>query len=337
MKRVPVLIVDDRPENLLTLECLLESPELDIVRAESGQEALEKTLDYEFALVLLDVQMPGMDGYETAELLRGNKRTSNIPIIFVTAARKEREQIFKGYDSGAVDYLLKPLEPAVLNSKVGVFLELYRHKQELQNKTCELDAKIVELEELQQQLEESNEQLRLLSSLDGLTGLPNRRCFDEILDSEWQRSIRNGTSIGIILVDIDHFKKYNDTYGHIAGDHCLRQIGKALDRSLHRNVDIVARFGGEEFVAILPGTDMKGASLVAGRMQQTVEDLCIDHASSDTAKMVTVSIGVSAGFPASGDRASSLVDCADKALYEAKHCGRNCSRIFDDCLVTEIN
>ena len=329
MNKVPVLIVDDRPENLLTLECLLESPDLEIVRAESGPEALEKMLEYEFALVLLDVQMPGMDGYETAELMRGNNRTRNIPIIFVTAARKEREQIFKGYDAGAVDYLLKPLEPAVLNSKVGVFLELYMQKIQLQEKTRELDAKIVELEELQQQLEESNEQLRLLSSLDGLTGLPNRRCFDDLFESEWQRAVRNKSEIAILLIDIDYFKLYNDTYGHIAGDHCLRQVGRALDRCLHRNVDIVARFGGEEFIALLPGTDMKGASLVAGRMQETVNGLGITHSDSDAADVLSVSIGVCTATPASRDRASRLVDCADKALYAAKSAGRNCSRIYD--------
>ena len=141
MTTVSILIVDDRKENLMALSSLLESPEVEIVSAESGEEALGKTLDHEFALVLMDVQMPGMDGYETAELMRGNKKNRNIPIIFVTAARKDDVCIFKGYDTGAVDYLFKPLEPIVLKSKVDVFLELHRQNIALKEKTQELDAK----------------------------------------------------------------------------------------------------------------------------------------------------------------------------------------------------
>ena len=154
MKKISILAVDDRPENLLALENLLESPELEIVKAGSGDEALSKTIDHEFALILLDVQMPGMDGYETAELLRSVKKTSKIPIIFVTAANKEDHHVFKGYESGAVDYLLKPLEPVILTSKVKIFIELHRQRILLEEKTRDLDAKVVELEALKFELEE---------------------------------------------------------------------------------------------------------------------------------------------------------------------------------------
>ena len=148
MSRAKILIVDDRPENLLVLESLLDEPDIELIKADSGNEALRKILDHEFALVLLDVQMPDMDGYEVAELLRGNKKTRHVPIIFVTAKNKEDASIFKGYDSGAVDYLFKPLEPVILKSKVGVFLELYRHKEELLAKTRELDRRLADLEEI---------------------------------------------------------------------------------------------------------------------------------------------------------------------------------------------
>ena len=187
MEKPSILIVDDRPENLLTLEQVLESPDLKVVRAESGHQALEKTLDYDFALILLDVQMPVMDGYETATLLRGNKKTKHIPIIFVTAANKEEAHVFRGYGSGAVDYLFKPLAADVLKSKVTIFLELHTQRQLLEMKTRELDAKVAELMVLRRELEESNEKLRQLSSLDGLTDLSNRRFFDETLVREWQR------------------------------------------------------------------------------------------------------------------------------------------------------
>ncbi len=275
MEKPSILIVDDRPENLLTLEQVLESPDLKVVRAESGHQALEKTLDYDFALILLDVQMPVMDGYETATLLRGNKKTKHIPIIFVTAANKEEAHVFRGYGSGAVDYLFKPLAADVLKSKVTIFLELHTQRQLLEMKTRELDAKVAELMVLRRELEESNEKLRQLSSLDGLTDLSNRRFFDETLVREWQRGRRRKTPLTLIIADIDHFKAYNDAYGHVIGDDCLKKVAAGLDRSILRDVDTIARYGGEEFAAILPETDQEGGSLIAKRMLKTIQGLNI--------------------------------------------------------------
>lgn len=323
MKNPKVLIVDDRPENLLTLQSLLDRPDLDIVSASSGMEALEQTLDHEFALVLLDVKMPGMDGYETAELMRGNKKTRNVPIIFVTAHEKERDQLFKGYDSGAVDYLFKPLEPAILLSKVKIFMALHNQKLQLKAKTRELDAKLVELEEVQQQLEESNEKLKRLSTLDGLTGIPNRRSFDERLETEWQRAIREQEDISLIMIDIDHFKPYNDHYGHVAGDVCLRQVSKLLTGSLHRDIDEAYRYGGEEFAVILPNTPPKGAVNVAKRIMLAFKDAAIEHPASDSGDHLTVSIGICSHIPKPGQKQDMLIEHTDKALYEAKDNGRN--------------
>ncbi len=327
MDKAPILIVDDRKENLLTLERLLEGPDLLIVQAHSGQEALTKTLDYEFALILMDVQMPVMDGYETAELLRGNKRTRHIPIIFVTAARRDQEHMFKGYDAGAIDYLLKPLEPAVLKSKVGIFLEMFRQKQLLEEKTRELDAKILELEELQHRLEESNKKLQHLSSVDGLTGLFNRRHFDDIFVAEWKSAVRRKKPMSIIIIDIDNFKAYNDSYGHIAGDICLQQVAKGLLCALRRPNDMVCRYGGEEFTVILPDADVIGAELVANRMRESVKGLQIPHSSSSTGGYLTISLGISTIIPEHGQSATVLLDAADKALYRAKAEGRDCCRI----------
>jgi len=323
MRAISILIVDDRPENLLALEQVLESPELIIVRANSGQEALEKTLDHEFALILLDVQMPIMDGYETAALLRGNKRTKNIPIIFVTAATKERSQVFRGYGSGAVDYLFKPLEIGVLKSKVKIFLELYHQRRLLEEKTRELDAKVLELETLQSKLEESNEKLHQLSSLDGLTDIPNRRFFDETMTREWQRGTRSQKPLSMILADIDHFKAYNDSYGHVMGDDCLKRVAKGLRKSILRDVDTIARYGGEEFAAILPETDETGAVLIIQRMLESIKNLKIDHRASPTAGHVTVSFGLSTMIPNKDLRPTHLIESADSALYLAKNSGRN--------------
>jgi len=327
MDKAPILIVDDRRENLLTLERLLEDPDLLIVQAESGHEALARTLDYDFALILMDVQMPGMDGYETAELLRGNKRTRHIPIIFVTAGRRDQEHIFKGYDAGAVDYLFKPLEPAVLRSKLQIFLEMFNQRRLLEQKTRELDAKILELEDLQHKLEESNRQLQHLSSVDGLTGLHNRRHFDDIFLAEWKSAVRRNKPMSVIIVDIDNFKAYNDSYGHIAGDICLQQVANGLLSALHRPIDLVCRYGGEEFTAILPDTDLSGAEKVANRMREKIKDLKIVHSTSTTGGYVTISAGISTMLPEYGQSATTLLDAADKALYRAKAEGRDCYRI----------
>lgn len=327
MKKIPILIVDDRKENLLTLESLLDQPELEVVRAASGNEALARVFDHEFALILMDVQMPGMDGYETAELMRGSTRSKSIPIIFVTAARMDREHMFKGYDSGAVDYLFKPLEPHILRSKINVFLELHRQRRQLEEKTRELDAKILELEVLQKELEEKNVKLEVLSSLDGLTGLFNRRYFDDNLKREWKQAVRTGNYLSLLIVDIDHFKNFNDHYGHLEGDDCLRKVAQALYEALLRPTDIVARYGGEEFTAILPQTDRDGAVKVARRMMAKVAELNIPHPASPVAGRVTVSIGATTVIPSLDQPATSLLDHADKALYEAKETGRNTLRV----------
>ncbi len=324
MIKAKILIVDDLPENLLTLESLLDAPDILPIRANSGEEALAKTLDHDFALILLDVNMPGMNGYEVAELMRGNKRTRHIPIIFVTASLMETSQIFRGYDSGAVDYLFKPLEPAIFKGKVGVFLELFRHREALREKTEELDRRLVEMEELKRQLEKSNEQLRQLSTLDGLTGLLNRRRFDELFIEEWRRGIRNKSPLAVLLIDIDYFKAYNDTYGHLLGDSALRLVATTLADTIQRQVDKVARYGGEEFVAILPDTDLRGAMLVAENMRTAVEKLNIVHSASTVHEHLTVSIGAAATVPVNGGSQLHLIGSADSALYEAKEIGRNC-------------
>ncbi len=323
MKKAEILIVDDRVENLLTLEALLDDPQITTVRANSGVEALAKTLDHDFALVLLDVNMPGMDGYEVAELMRGKAKTKNIPIIFVTAALKNMEHIFRGYESGAVDYLFKPLEPTIFNGKVGIFIELYRQREALTQKTIELDNRLAELEKLQQQLEETNEQLQLLSSQDGLTGLLNRRRFDEVYAEEWQRCLRNKKPLSLLLIDIDHFKLYNDTYGHVMGDEALRRVASIMTDAVLRKVDKIARYGGEEFVVILPDTDEKGCVKVAETIRLGIQNLGIEHSASSITGSVTVSIGGGTMIPVHGEPPVILIQKADEALYGAKKVGKN--------------
>jgi len=306
-----ILLVDDRKENLLALEAILDAPGLNIFTATSGNEALGLMLEHEFAIVLLDVQMPEMDGFEVADLMRQNERTRFIPIIFVTAINKEERYISKGYETGGVDYLFKPLDPAVLKSKINTFLELYRHKKEL--------------EKSKQQIEKQNERLKEISIRDGLTGLYNHRYFQEILNREFALARRNQSDIACFMIDLDYFKDVNDTFGHAFGDFVLQSFS-ALIRGIIRKTDVLARYGGEEFVLLLPHTGIEGARILAEKFRQKAEENIYKR--NGHSRKVTSSIGISSFFTHSPSSASELVDYADKALYRAKAGGRNQVKIY---------
>lgn len=325
-ERANILIVDDRPENLISLKALLEDESVDIFTANSGEEALSIMIEKEFSLVLLDVQMPGMDGFEVASLMKGMKKTRNIPIIFVTAISKEKQYIFKGYEVGAIDYIYKPIDSVILKSKVHVFLELFKQKKLYQIQASELELRVKELEAVKSELEEANRLLAHLSSHDGLTGILNRRSFDEILEREWNRCFREKKLLSIILIDVDYFKKYNDIYGHIAGDNCLKMIAKIIAKTVQRPSDYVARYGGEEFVVVLPRTDAAGAMKVAEQIRLNIKELGIEHRGSSFSE-ITVSSGVAESSPYSDKIAENnieeIIQRADRALYMAKSLGRN--------------
>lgn len=318
-ERVNILIVDDKPGNILVLEGILETLECNIITASSGNIALGLMLEYDFALVLLDVQMPEMDGFETAMLMKGSERTKVLPIIFVTAISKEQWCIFKGYEVGAVDYLFKPIEPIVLKSKVKVFLELYEQKRLLKKQTELLELKVKELLDLKQ----INCYLENLSTIDGLTGIPNRRSFDQFIDRSWKYSIREQQHLSLIMVDIDSFKAFNDNYGHLEGDDCLVLVAKTLLSCIRRPIDLIARYGGEEFIAVLPDTDKQGALLVAERMRKGIEQLALPHEYSEIAAFVTISIGVASIIPQPADSIVDFIKTVDEAMYQAKLEGRN--------------
>ena len=295
MRKINILIVDDIPANLLALESILEQPALNIIKAHSGTEALAYLLEHEFALILLDVQMPNMDGLEFAELVRGTKKTKHVPIIFITANDQDMETIRRAYKIGAVDFLFKPIDEIILKNKVQVFLDLYS-----QRKTLEF-----------------------LSSFDGLTGITNRRYFDEHLKIEWQRAHEDSALLGLIIIDVDHFKLYNDNYGHLAGDDCLKKVADCISKSLKRSTDFVSRYGGEEFAVILPGANFSSAMRIAENIRSDVEEMKIPHELSEASDFVTVSLGASSMMPIKESSPEELIKKADKALYRAKENGRN--------------
>lgn len=307
--RCNVLVVDDLKENITAMEALLEDLDINLLKADSGNTALSIMLEHELALILLDVQMPEMDGFEVAEIMKSSERTKYIPIIFVTAISKEDRYIFKAYDAGAVDYLMKPIVPEILISKVRVFIQLHEQKQKI------VEQRIA--------LEEANLKLENLSYMDGLTQIPNRRKFNEHLENEWNSAMRQGDSITIILIDIDFFKNYNDYYGHAEGDECLKQVAQALASAVGRPRDMVARYGGEEFIAILPHTTSTDAGTVVNKMRQLIERLEIKHKQSTISDYITISGGTATVIPSIGMSMEHLIVKADQALYKAKEKGRN--------------
>ncbi|MDP4143820.1 MAG: diguanylate cyclase [Bacillota bacterium] len=316
---IDILLVDDRVENLLVLEGILDGMEVNIMKATSGNDALALMLEHNFALVLLDVQMPDMNGFEIAELMRCSQKTRQIPIIFITAISKEKHCIFKGYEVGAVDYLFKPVEPIILRSKVSVFIELHKQKLQLQTQAEILEEKIRELLELR----ETNWKLEKLSSMDGLTGINNRRSFNDHLRFSVNCAQNRNEALSLIMIDIDFFKAFNDNYGHLKGDECLIRVAKAISKAIRINVDFAARYGGEEFIIISPGTSISEALALGEKIRKCVENEHIIHDFSGAAAYVTVSVGVTTTFPSGENKIENIVGYADRALYEAKQSGRN--------------
>ena len=307
-KKPSVLIVDDTPDNIDILKEALKKDY--IVRpVTDGVTALRiASTDPKPDMILLDIMMPGMDGYEVMRRLQADANTRQIPVIFVTSA-SDIESELKGFELGAVDYITKPFNPVIVRARVSTHLELCDARKQLEKQNQELKAKSDLLEEI--------------VNLDSLTGISNRRHFDKVLEVEWGRALRNNTQISVIVADIDYFKKFNDCYGHVKGDVCLRSVAQCLSSLLQRPTDIVARYGGEEFVAILPETDMRGAALLAENWRTGVAGLCIPHADSAVADHVTISVGYATMAPTRDQVSYYLVGVADEMLYQSKEMGRN--------------
>jgi diguanylate cyclase (GGDEF)-like protein len=293
-QRAKILLVDDSPTNLMLLGEIL-SPDYDVLVATSGETAVGIARNSEPPdLILLDVKMPGMDGYATCQLLKEDANTRNIPIIFVTAVEGSQAET-RGFELGAVDYITKPYSTPVVLARVRTHMALKKHSELLES----------------------------LAFIDGLTGIANRRQFDQQLEKEWSRMMRQNAPLSLLIIDIDHFKTFNDQYGHGAGDDCLRLVARTIAGIIKRPGDLAARYGGEEFVVILPGTDEMGAHSVAESMRSAVDKLVIPHAGSPLTDHVTISIGAASHIPQRQGNYQDLINSADRALYRAKSAGRN--------------
>lgn len=292
-KKPRILIVDDAPENLRAIASFL-SKEYALTVVTNGEDALRAAESSRPDLILLDIVMPDMDGYEVCRRLKAHDQTADIPVIFITSKGDAQDE-FAGLEMGAIDYITKPFHTAIVKMRVRNHLEL----------------KLI------------RDTLRGLSSLDGLTGIPNRRNFDAFLEKSWQGGLRSGGVVSLILMDIDCFKPYNDHYGHAAGDECLKRIAAAIASAVQRPSDLVARYGGEEFVCVLPATDFEGMKHTGEKVCAAVSDLRIPHVRSVVTDHVTLSLGGVTMLPTPGSAAGALVEAADINLYRAKEEGRN--------------
>lgn len=422
-----ILIVDDETKNVGYLEGLLEKEGYKISVALSGREAIDIASQSPPDLILLDVRMPDIDGFETCSSLKKNEKTKNIPVIFVTAHADTTEGIVKGFNVGGVDYILKPirgeelfarirthLQRQVLLNTQRVQMERFRaivnnimealliieadgiirflnpmcerllgfksdelvgqsvrrilappyderyikhfsgnvQKDESEHAIiphgpCEVAAKrkdgasfLVDVSIGEVFLDkpsfialfrDTSKDTRL--NIDSLTGISNRRHFDQFLEREWSRAKQNQSSISLFLIDVDHFKLFNDSYGHLEGDHCLQRVAEVIKSTLKKSSDLAARYGGEEFTVILLEATKEEVIAIAEAIRKNVENLQIPHEQSSVVeKVVTISIGVATETPTPLLKPDCLIIAADKALYKAKGTGRN--RI---CFSSEID
>lgn len=303
-----ILIVEDSRSNLALLTHYVEQFGATPITAETGQAALEAFSAQQPDLVLLDVVLPDLDGFTVARRIRTMEKVSEwTPIIFLSSLGDDAH-IEQGITAGGDDYLLKPVSEIVLGAKIRAMQRLVLMRASLLALTRKLDA--------------ANQELIRISSSDGLTGIANRRFFDEAISIEWRRARRHSNSLAMLMCDVDFFKRFNDTYGHIAGDDCLRKVASAIRKNTERPSDIVARYGGEEFAVVLPETSVGGALMVAEKIRNAIRELNIPHSESPSGR-VTMSIGIAAAAPGFDNPPDDLINAADKALYRAKHEGRD--------------
>jgi diguanylate cyclase (GGDEF)-like protein len=288
-----VLIADDDAVNRQVLADLLK-PEYTVLLAKNGEQALERTQRHAPDLVLLDVMMPDMDGYEVLRRLRADPQTAQVTVIFISGLNGPEDEA-NGLKMGAADYIAKPFNATVVMARVALHLQLVRQRRMLER----------------------------LANIDGLTGLANRRRFDELYAIEWQRAQRNGRPLSLALLDIDAFKQYNDHYGHPAGDRALLAVARAASAGLRRPADLAARYGGEEVVLLLPDTDAGQARHVVAGIVAAIRELQLAHEASGVAPWLTVSVGGATLGGHELESAAALFEAADVALYRAKHGGRN--------------
>ncbi len=300
-----VLLVEDSPTLRYSMSNYIEEAGHEVICAPDGETALQIVESSPVDFIFMDVQMPGLDGFETTRLIREGMGDFWVPIVFVTGEEND-SSYSAGIEAGGDDYLIKPLSAAIVKAKIRAMERIV---------------------EMRNQLTQLNQELREVSQRDGLTNLFNRHTFDEKATEQWKLATRNHDPMTMLLIDIDHFKLYNDTYGHPAGDECIVKVVEVLKACMSRPGDIVARFGGEEFIALLPNTPECGAQHITQEIHHTLHELNIRHRTSLSSDRVSVSIGGSIINYTTGTNLAEQIKYADQALYQSKKRGRNCATI----------
>jgi diguanylate cyclase (GGDEF)-like protein len=298
--RYKILIIDDEVQNINILKDILQE-EYEIFAEVDSREAFKTAKDVNPDIIILDIVMPELNGYDIIKLLKVSSKTCDIPVIYITGLERNEDEAI-GLKLGAVDYIFKPFYYPVVQSRV-------------QN---------------QVKILEQFREIKRLSMYDQLTDLPNRRCFETRLDVEWGRSVREKTPISVLLIDVDKFKDYNDAHGHQQGDVALKSVADTLNKTLKRSTDLAARWGGEEFIVLLPNTDLSGAVKIAENICKSIEEMEIPHTVNHdhSAAKTTVSVGVNTKTHEQDTGQDYLISGADISLYNAKKSGRNCVRCF---------
>lgn len=291
--RQRVLIIDDQKTNLKVLGDILR-PDVDVMLAQSAEQGLRKAIEYQPDLILLDVLMPETSGFELIRTLKHQSHTSSIPVIFITALNDNSHEE-QGLHLGACDYIYKPFHTAIVQARVRLHLQLARQRRMLEQ----------------------------LAHIDPLTGIANRRKYAQVLDLYWRSAVRQQSPLSIVMLDIDHFKEYNDHYGHAAGDKILHQVATGLKDSLKRPNDFIARYGGEEFVILLPESTEEGSRRLIEHCIQQVADMRIPHNYSPVSDILTLSAGGVSCMPTQEQQLESAIKPADDMLYQAKQQGKN--------------
>jgi diguanylate cyclase (GGDEF)-like protein len=294
-----ILLVDDESANIELLADIFDDCE--VLFATDGHRALELAASALPDVILLDIMMPGIDGFEVCRRLKAQRVTADIAVIFLTG-KDDWETESEGLTLGAVDYVTKPINPPIVKMRVHNQVELKRARDKLAS----------------------------LAITDGLTGIANRRHFDDTLAQEHGRLARGNGELSLILLDIDHFKPFNDLLGHVAGDDALRRVALAIDGAMKRPGDIAARYGGEEFACILPETSADGAMHIAHDLHDAIAGLAIPHPDSPTSPILTISSGVATVMCRPGRSVLQVLAAADEQLYVAKTSGRD--RVAGDCV-----
>ncbi|WP_017714868.1 response regulator [Kamptonema formosum] len=313
-----VLVIEDDRTTRMLLRRAMEKEGYRVAEAADGKQGLADYTRLQPDIVLLDAVMPVMDGFTCCEQVRLLGDGDSTPVLMITSL-DDPQSVDRAFEAGAADYVTKPIHWTVLRQRVR---------------------RLIHQAHLYRQMEAANRELQRLASVDGLTGVANRRRFDEMLECEWLRLARDRQPLSLILCDVDFFKAYNDTYGHIAGDRCLQLVAGAISQAVRHPADLVARYGGEEFAVVLPHTDSAGAVHVAEQIRMNVAALGIVRGAAAAGvatggaatsgrpygdRLVTLSLGVATAIPLPHSTPAVLIASADRALYDAKASGRNCA------------